>query len=57
VAASANREPFDASDGTRTTVIAGLARPGSVAIGLDGALYVSTQSTSIGTGEVLRIEP
>jgi hypothetical protein len=46
-----------APDGTRTTVIGGLTRPGSVAVGPDGALYVSNRSTSIGTGEVLRIEP
>jgi hypothetical protein len=46
-----------APDGTTTTVIAGLVRPGSVAVGPDGALYVSNRSTSIGTGEVLRIEP
>jgi hypothetical protein len=46
-----------APDGTRTTVIDGLTRPGSVAVGPDGALYVSNRSTSIGTGEVLRIEP
>jgi len=46
-----------APDGTRTTVIDGLTRPGSVAVGPDGALYVSNQSISIGTGEVLRIEP
>jgi hypothetical protein len=46
-----------APDGTRTTVIDGLTRPGSVAVGPDGALYVSHQSISIGTGEVLRIEP
>jgi DNA-binding beta-propeller fold protein YncE len=46
-----------APDGTRTTVIDGLTRPGSVALGPDGALYVSNRGTSIGTGEVLRIEP
>jgi hypothetical protein len=46
-----------APDGTRSTVIAGLTRPGAVAVGPDGALYVSNRSTSIGTGEVLRIEP
>ena len=46
-----------APDGTRTTVIDGLTRPGSVAVGPDGALYISNRSTSIGTGEVLRIEP
>jgi glucose/arabinose dehydrogenase len=46
-----------APDGTRTTVIAGLTRPGSVAVGRHGALYVSNRSRSIGTGQVLRIEP
>lgn len=46
-----------APDGTRTTVLGGLTRPGSVAVGPDGALYVSNRSTSIGTGEVLRIVP
>src|SRR5919201_3456031 len=46
-----------APDGTRTTVIDGLTRPGSVAVGPDGSLYVSNRSTSIGSGEVLRIEP
>jgi hypothetical protein len=45
-----------ALDGTRTTIIDGLTRPGSVAVGPDGALYVSNRSTSVGTGEVLRIE-
>jgi hypothetical protein len=46
-----------APNGTRTTIVDGLIRPGSVAVGPDGALYVSNRSTSIGTGEVLRIEP
>jgi hypothetical protein len=46
-----------AADGTRTTVIDGLTRPGSVAVGPDGALYVSNRSTSTATGEVLRIAP
>jgi DNA-binding beta-propeller fold protein YncE len=46
-----------APDGTRTTVVAGLTRPGSVAVGPDGALYVSNRAISVGTGEVLRIEP
>ena len=44
-------------DGTRSTVVDGLTRPGSVAVGPDGALYVSNRSISVGTGEVLRIEP
>jgi hypothetical protein len=46
-----------APNGTRTTVVDGLTRPGSVAVAPDGALYVSNRSVSIGTGEVLRIEP
>jgi sugar lactone lactonase YvrE len=43
--------------GTRTTIVDGLTRPGSVAVGPDGALYVSNRSISVGTGEVLRVEP
>jgi hypothetical protein len=46
-----------APDGTRSTVVSGLTRPGSVVVGPDGALYVSNRSISIGTGEVLRIVP
>lgn len=46
-----------APNGTRTTVLDGLTRPGSVAVGPDGALYVSNRSISVGTGEVLRIQP
>ena len=46
-----------APNGTRTVVASGLSRPGGVAVGPDGALYVSNKSTSIGTGEVLRIQP
>jgi hypothetical protein len=46
-----------APDGTRTTVVDGLTRPGSVAVGPDRALYVSNRAISVGTGEVLRIEP
>lgn len=45
-----------APDGTRTTVIDGLTRPTSVAIGPYGALYVSNHGNEVGTGEVLRIE-
>jgi hypothetical protein len=44
-------------DGARSTIVDGLTRPGSVAVGPDGALYVSNQGISVGTGEVLRIEP
>ena len=46
-----------APDGSRTTIIAGLTRPTSVAIGPDGAIYISHRGISVGTGEVLRIEP
>ena len=46
-----------APDGTRTTVIDGLTRPGSVLVGPHGELYVSNRGISVGTGEVLRIEP
>ena len=46
-----------APDGTRSTVVDGLTRPGSVTVGPDGALYVSNRSISVGTGEVIRIEP
>lgn len=34
-----------------------LIRPTAIAVGPDGALYVSNHGTSVGTGEVLRIEP
>jgi hypothetical protein len=43
--------------GTRTMVLGGLTRPTSVAIGPDGAIYVTNNGTSMGGGEVLRIEP
>lgn len=46
-----------APDGTRTTIIAGLVRATAVAVGADGAVYLSHRSTSVGTGEVLRIAP
>lgn len=42
--------------GTRTIVLGGLTRPTSVAIGADGALYVTNRGISAGLGEVLRLE-
>jgi hypothetical protein len=47
-----------APDGTRTEIAAGaLFAPGGVAIGSDGALYVTNNSIFSGTGQVLRIAP
>lgn len=46
-----------APDGTRTTVLSGLDRPTSVAVGPDGALYVTNHGLFVGGGEVLHIEP
>lgn len=46
-----------APNGTRTTVLGGLTRPTSIAVGPRGALYVSNRGLSVGSGEVLRIEP
>jgi hypothetical protein len=46
-----------APDGTRSTVLGGLTRPTSVAVGPDGSLYVSNRGISAGIGEVLRVEP
>ena len=43
--------------GTRTVVLSGLIRPTSVAVGPDGAVYVTNRGTSAGLGEVLRLEP
>jgi hypothetical protein len=44
-------------NGTRSVVYQGLTRPGSIVIGSDQAIYVSNRGTSVGTGEVLKIEP
>lgn len=46
-----------ATDGTRTTLIAGLTRATGLAIGSDGGIYISHRGISVGTGEVLRIQP
>ncbi len=46
-----------APDGTRTEIAAGmLTAPGGVAIGSDGAIYVTNNSIFTGTGQVIRIE-
>ncbi|MEP7147523.1 MAG: ScyD/ScyE family protein [Acidobacteriota bacterium] len=46
-----------APDGTRTEIAPGtLTAPGGVAVGSDGALYVTNNSIFSGTGEVVRIE-
>jgi len=45
-------------NGTRTELVPGvLTAPGGIAIGPDGALYVTNNSIYPGIGEVLRIEP
>jgi len=48
-----------APDGTRTDIVSGppLIAPGGVAVGSDGALYVTNMSTSPTDGSVLRIVP
>jgi hypothetical protein len=46
-----------APDGTRSTVVSGLNRPGSVSVRPDSSLYVSINSISVGSGAVLRIDP
>jgi len=45
-----------ASDGTRTVVVNGLSRPTSVIVDDDGTIFISNRGTSVGTGEVLRID-
>ena len=46
-----------APNGTRSTVISGLTRPGSVAVTRHGTIYVSNRANAIGTGEVLEVIP
>jgi hypothetical protein len=46
------------TDGTQTVIAStGLVKPGGVAVGPDGALYVTLRTNSIGVGEVVRIQP
>jgi hypothetical protein len=44
-------------DGSRSVVVQGLDRPTSLVVDGRGTLYVTNHGISIGTGEVLRIEP
>jgi hypothetical protein len=44
-------------NGTRTTVLSGLTRPTSVAVGPDGALYISRGTNIVDGGEVIRFVP
>jgi sugar lactone lactonase YvrE len=47
-----------APDGTRTEIASGhLTAPGGVALGSDGALYITNNGIYAGTGTVLRIRP
>jgi len=47
-----------APDGTRTELVPGaLTAPGGVAVGSDGALYVTNNAIFSNTGEVIRIRP
>ena len=46
-----------APDGTRSTVISGLTRPGSVAVARNGTIYISNRANAIGSGEVLMVTP
>lgn len=47
-------------DGTRRTLIGpgeGLVAPNGLTVGPDGALYISNQTITIGTGQVVRFDP
>lgn len=46
-----------ATNGTRTVITTALNRPSSVIVDEDGVIFVSNNGTSVGTGEVLRIQP
>lgn len=46
-----------APDCSRTTLLSGLDRPTAVAVGADGAVYVTNHGVTAGAGEVLRVMP
>jgi hypothetical protein len=46
-----------APDCSRTTLLAGLDRPTSVAVGDDGAIYVTNHGVTPGAGQVLKLTP
>ena len=46
-----------APDCSRTTLLAGLDRPTAVAVGADGAVYVTNHGVTAGAGEVLKVTP
>jgi glucose/arabinose dehydrogenase len=46
-----------APDCSRTTLLAGLDRPTSIAVGDDGAIYVTNHGVTPGAGEVLKLVP
>jgi glucose/arabinose dehydrogenase len=46
-----------APDCSRTALLVGLNRPTAVAVGADGAVYVTNNGVTPGAGEVLMIEP
>jgi hypothetical protein len=48
---------INANGSTTTIAQAGLVRPGGVAVGPDGAVYVTVKASSAGVGEVVRIVP
>ena len=45
-----------APNGDRSVIVGGLSRPASFVIDGDGTIFISNRSTSIGNGEVLRVD-
>lgn len=46
-----------APDCSHTSLLVGLDRPASVALGADGAIYVTNHGVTPGIGEVLKVAP